>query len=83
MEELRRNGKEKGRGKREGKREKLAFCSHTHPSIHPFTYQCMDATHTTAETTSNTTTKESLTLLHIRWYFTQAMQQPREEKKLR
>lgn len=41
----------------------------------------MDATHTTAETTSNTTTKESLTLLHIRWDFTQVMQQPRKKEK--
>lgn len=41
----------------------------------------MNATHTTAETTSNTTTKESLTLLHISWYFTQVMQQAERKEK--
>lgn len=83
MEELRRNGIESGRGKRERENGKEKSWLSALTLIHPFIYQCMDATHTTAETTSNTTTKESLTLLHISWYFTQVMQQPREEKKLR
>lgn len=82
MEELRRNGKGRKRKREEGREKRKAGFLLSH-SFHPSTYQCMDATHTTAETTSNTTTKESLSLLHISWYCTQVMQQPREKKKLR
>lgn len=42
MEERKRKRKKKeeGREKREGKREKLAFCSHTHPSIYMSMHGC-------------------------------------------
>lgn len=38
---MRRNGKGKKKEEgREGKRAKLAFCSHTHPSIHISMHGC-------------------------------------------